>query len=353
MKIIFQLLITPIILALSIWLFTRIPTPLELLQGTSVAGIVLYPLALAFYVSVAGILGVSTWNFIAFIFKEEEYDGENEEEYREKNVTLTTSKNKKFNYQPHLKQEIQSLNTAAQITGLAPSRPESMQKKNDSLLFLTFKVVSWITGISFALAMAVYAFFAFISLTSSSDKSRHSAYSESYKTEDYNDSRIIAYNNALKEASKELIDSTTLYGLFKADVKREIALKCIEVFSKEHNATVKITNFKLNARNHYTRTNMIKKWMKREKFLEDNTATYKYPNSTVYGLENSSVGIESSCKMRMSVDIIVKKFMPFYIKGQEQKLNNLSIIAIADSSSTKDFNAQKKWVKILYEKHPK
>ncbi len=377
MKFIFQILFALAILPLSVWLFTLIPTPSDMTPNYGVLGLFVYPLALAFYVSVLGILAVSTWNLIAFIFKEEEHE--------KKRVSSTVSKKKKYNYQPslkeqtkklniatqitanesrptyiienkkynyqsRLKQQIQSLNTAAQMTGLAPSKEKIMQKKNNSLLFLTFKFVSWITGISFALAMAVYAFFALISLTSHSDKNKRSAYSAAYKTEDYNDSRIITYNDALKEASRELVDSTTLYGLFKADVKREIALKCIEVFSKEHNATVKITNFKLNARNHYTRTNMIKKWMKRENFLRDNSVIYKYPNSTVYGLENSSVGIESNCKMRMSVDTIFKNFMPFYIKGQQQKLDNLRIIAIIDSSSTKDFKAQEKWVKILHEK---
>ena len=160
MKIIFQLLFTPIVLALSVWLFTLIPTPSDMTPHYGVLGLFVYPLTLAFYLSVVGILGVSVWNLIAYIFKDEE----DEEEYHEKSVEPTASKKKKYNYQPHLKQQIQSLNTAAQLSGLAPARPTSTKKRSDSLLFSTFKIGSFITGISFALAFAVLAFFTYISI---------------------------------------------------------------------------------------------------------------------------------------------------------------------------------------------
>lgn len=352
MKIIFQLLFTPIILALSIWLFTFIPTPSELLQGTFVLGIVVYPLALAFYVSVLGILGVSTWNFIAFIFREEEDE--------EKSVAPTASKNKKYNYQPHLKQEIQSLNTVAQITGLAPTRPTSTQKKNDSLLFLTFKLGSLIAGISFALASAVLAYFIYV-LMPDNDKiyeREFKAYKTFYEVKDYNDSRIIAYMHALEEASQKLIDSENMYDTFEADTKRQIALMCIAVFRKEHNDTranredLQAKNFKLNARNHYATTEeIIKKSIKSEKFLRKTHKITYIPNDGYY-LTSPDVGLEDSCKKEISVDVIFKKFMPFYIKGQERKIDDLRIRAITNSSAKKYLKNQKKWVKTLHEKNP-
>ena len=355
-KIIFQILFALAILPLSVWLFTLIPTPSDLLQGTFVLGIIMYPLALAFYVSAVGILAVSTWNLIAFIFKDQDDD---EEEYQQKGVTPTASKHKKYNYQPSIKQQTQSLDTTAQITGLAPARPKNMQKKNDSLLFSTFKVVSWITGISFALAFAVLAFFIY-TLKLDSDKRELKAYKTLYETEDYNDSRIIAYRHALEDASKQLIDSEDMYDTFEADIKREIALHCISIFIKEHNDTKEnqaytlIKNFKLNARNHYANTkDIVKKSIKREKFLRDTHGVYSYPYSGGYGLSYSAVGLERSCKNMISVDVIYKKFMPFYIKGQESKLDDFRIRAITDSSVKKYHKKQKKWLQTLHEKHPK
>jgi len=186
MKIVFQLLFTSIVLALSVWIFTLIPTPSDMTPHYGVLGLVVYPLALAFYVSVLGILGVSTWNFIAFIFKEKEHEKKSvsstvskkkkynyQPSLKEQTKNLNTAnesrpkyiiENKKYNYQSRLKQQIQSLNTAAQLTGLAPARPTSRQKKSDSLLFSTFKISSIIAGISFALAFAVLAFFTYISI---------------------------------------------------------------------------------------------------------------------------------------------------------------------------------------------
>ncbi len=388
MKIIFQLLFTPIILALSIWLFTLIPTPSNMTPHYGVLGLVVYPLALAFYVSALGILGISTWNFIAFIFKEEEH----EEDYKQKSVTPTVSKKKKYNYQPslkeqtknlniatqitaneprpkykkynyqsRLKQQIQSLNTAAQLSGLAPARPTSTKKRSDSLLFSTFKISSIIVGISFALAFAVLAFFTYIFIPDNDKlyERESKAYKTFYKTEDYNDSRIIAYKHALEDASKQLIDSENIYDTFEADMKRQIALQCIENFIKEHNTTKKherdtqLYHFKRNARNHYARTEkLIKKSMKSEKFLQKINNIISIPNDGYY-LTSPDVGIENSCKNELPVDVIYKKFMPFYIKGQESKLDNLRIRAITDYSVKKYHKRQKKWLQTLHEKYPK
>lgn len=355
-KIILQILFTLAILPLSIWLFTIIPTPSDMTPTYGVLGLFVYPFALAFYVSAVGILAVSTWNLIAFIFKDEDDD---EEEYKQKRVTSTASKHKKYNYQPSLKQQTESLDTAAQITGLAPDRPTNIQKKNDSLLVSTFKIGSLITGISFALAFAVLAFFIY-TLKLDSDKQELKAYKTLYETEDYNDSRIIAYKYALEDASKQLIDSEDVYDTFEADTKREIALHCISIFIKEHNDTKEnqannvIKNFKLNARNHYANTkDIVNKSIKRENFLRDTHEAYSYPYSGGYGLSYSAVGLERSCKNMISVDVIYKKFMPFYIKGQESKLDDFRIRAITDSSVKKYHKRQKKWLQTLYEKNPK
>jgi len=169
----------------------------------------------------------------------------------------------------------------------------------------------------------------------------------------------MAYKHALEDASKQLIDSEDMYDTFEADTKRQIALQCIEIFIKEHNTTKKderdtqLFYFKWNARNHYARTEkLIKKSMKSETFLQKINNIIFIPNDGYY-LTSPDVGIENSCKNELPVDVIYKKFMPFYIKGQESKLDNFRIRAITDYSVKKYHKRQKKWLQTLYEKYPK
>ena len=352
MKIILQSIFTLIILLIGIWLFMLIPTPSSLMNGTSLAGIFLYPLAIAFYISMVSILGVSVWNFIAFIFKENQH--------KEDNIVLDTSTNKKYNYQLNQKQQIQDLNTAVKHTdSTGKMTVANIENKNTSLIFTTFRIGSWIVGISFSLALSLLAYFIYF-LGSSNHSDEVKTYHVVYEVEDYNDSRIINYNQALENASKELIHSENMYDIFKTNTKREIALECIRNFRKEHNATkqsqadVQIKHFKLNARNSYAKTeNIIEESIKKEKYLRKNSWKYSYPGSANYGFTYLTVGLQESCKQEISVDKIFKDFMPFYVKGQVSKLNDLRIRAITSSSTKKYFVAQKKWVEVLHKKYLK
>jgi len=342
MKIVFQSISTLIILLIGIGVFLFIPSPSKLLSGTGIIGLILYPLAIAFYVSMVGILSVSIWNLIAFIFKEESYE---EDDY-----APPISNNKKYNYRPNIK--VKDLNTVVKYTHFSKNK-----HKKSSLLFSTFKMGSLITGISFSVAFALLAYFIHI-INSSNNMRDLETYYTVYKAEDYNDSRIIHYRDVLENVSRKLIQSKGTYEIFEADAKRRIALKCIEVFRKEHNATkpyradMQIKHFKLNARNQYAKEeDIIEKSRKIEKYLKDTAWQYVYPRSSGYGLDYRSVGLEESCKKEISVDEIYEKFMPFYIKGQERKLENLRINAIT-SSNDKYFIAQKKWMKILAKKYP-
>jgi len=345
MKIVFQSVFTLIILVIGVWLFIVVPTPTNLLKGLGVAALFVYPLAIAFYVSVVGVLGVSIWNLIAFIFKEEQYD--------ETSNTTETSNNKKYNYQPHLNVQIEDLNTVDSDTKTSEKTTIGIQKKNTSLLFSTFKIGGLIVGGSFASAFLILAFFAYILKSNSNDREMKT-YSILYEAEDYNDSRIKYYIRELDVNSQKLIASDNIYDDVVANMKRGIALECIKVFRKEHNATKKyqadmqIENFMLNARNRSATTDDMRELsIKKEKFLR-----YNHTRSE-YGLSNPSLKLQESCQKTIPVNTILKKVMPVYIQYEEKKLEDARTYALIYSTSSKYLTSQEKWVNILHKKYPK
>ena len=310
MKIVFQSVFTLIILVIGVWLFILVPTPNNLVQGLGVAALFVYPLAIAFYVSVVGILGVSLWSLVAFIFKEEPYE--------KNNVRGDTKTNKKYTYNPEFKTKIQELNTTVKHANPTTGITVSIPNKKSSLLFTTFKVGSLIVGISFASAFAIIAFFTFI-LKVDSHKSEMKTYSILYEAEDYNDSKIKYYIRELDVNSKKLLRSDNIYDDVVANIKRGIALECIKFFRKEHNATKKhqadmqIENFMLNARNRSTTTDDMREIsIKKEKFLR-----YNHTRSE-YGLTNPSLKLQESCQKTIPVNTIFKQVMPVYIQYEEK-----------------------------------
>jgi len=92
-------------------------------------------------------------------------------------------------------------------------------------------------------------------------KRNYNAYNTSfhtkYKTNDYNNTRIIFYQKELETHSKAFIEAEGMYNIFVADTKIDLALNCIESSLKEHNASEWIStgsNFRKNARNKYANT---------------------------------------------------------------------------------------------------
>lgn len=344
MKFALQSIFTLIILLIGVWLFMLIPTPSTLLQGTSVLAIFFYPLAIAFYVSMVGVLGVSAWNLITFIFKEKD-----EKDYD----TPHSENNKKYSYQPNFKQQIQNLNTAVKDTNDSEIETVKIPIQKSSLLFTTFKIGSLIVGISFALAFALLAYFTFI-LKSDTHKSEIKTYFTLYETEDYNDRRIKYYISELDKNSQKLIQSDNMYNDVVANMKREISLECIKVFRKEHNATKKhqadmqIKNFMLNARNRSAITDN----MREISIKKENDLRYKHSASS-YSLRSPSLKLQEKCQKMMSVDSIFKKAMPLYIQYQEKNLEKARSYALIYSTNSKYLTSQEKWVKTLHEKYPK
>jgi hypothetical protein len=321
-----------------------IPTPLESLQGSGIAGIFLFPLAIAFYVSVVGVLGVSLWNLIAFIFKKEQY--------KEDDIRGDTESKKKYTYNPEFKAKIQELNTAVKHTDPTTGTTVSIPNKKSSLLFSTLKVGSWIVGISFVSAFSIIAFFTLV-IKVDSHKREFKKYFIHYEAEDYNDSRIKYYIRELDVNSQKLIHSDNTYDDVVANIKREMSLECIKVFRKEHNATKKhqadmqIENFILNARNRSTTTDDMRELsIEKENFLR-----YNHTRSG-YGLSNPSLKLQESCKKIIPVNTMFEQVMPSYIQYEEKKLKKARSYALTYSTSSKYLTSQEKWVKTLHEKHP-
>jgi len=328
-------LLALVILFGTIYLFLLIPNPLEMISsgggmGLGIIGLFMLPFTFVLYVVIVGILLVSAWNLIAYIFHEDE-DEEFETKTPKSILTSTTKDNTKVTFIDH---------------------PTDIKS---SFFATTLKISSLIIGLSFLIVIVIYSSLG-VMFNNSNKADIKKRYSTNYTTEDYNDSRIVFYNNALKESSQSFLLAENMYDIFEADVKREISLECIKILRKEHNATsahqadMQIKWFKQNAINHYTTNKkMIEKAVKNEKYLRKHSTEYLYPLSSGYGLHRFYNQMPNRCTETLSIDEIYKKFIPFYIQSQERKIDNYYITYNPKKSILKRY---KEWLKNLYEKYP-
>jgi len=193
MKILIQVFLVVIILLAALGLLLLIPTPFEMIEGTFVLGLILLPLSIALYVSLAGFLGVSTLNLITYIFRNNDEDEAEEDENDEEYINLKKNPNSKYSYQPHTKMRIKNLNTAIKRKDTFTTQPKTPKKRTQSLLLNTLLIGGWITAISFVIGFVVLYLFIF-SVSTPNDKKTLKAPHTKYHVEDYNDSRIIFYN---------------------------------------------------------------------------------------------------------------------------------------------------------------
>ena len=79
-------------------------------------------------------------------------------------------------------------------------------------------------------ALYLFAAFALVYglLYTNKTKEYNNSFQTNYTTNDYNDSRIIFYKKELQEYSKDFIEAESMYNIFEADVKKDLALNCIE-----------------------------------------------------------------------------------------------------------------------------
>ena len=139
MKILLQILMAVIVLAVAFGLFWLTPTPSDMMSGTSFFGLIFWPLAIALYVSIISFLGIASLNLIEFIF------------------SLNNNTHSNYTYQPNLSQQIKT-----------PSNPVdeeddkqivSPTEKERSLLFYTLSLSGIIAVSSFMLGLGVLFWF--------------------------------------------------------------------------------------------------------------------------------------------------------------------------------------------------
>lgn len=192
----------------------------------------------------------------------------------------------------------------------------------------------------------------FYTMAKKSHDAKEASYVQKYTVNDYNDSRIIFYNQELEKHSKEFIGAKGMIEIFEADVKKDLASNCIQYFLKEHNDTDWIStgsNFRKNARNKYATT---KESIKNAKLNESHMGKnfYVYELNDVNDIEDDIANVwgekdanQNTCEIKMPAEEMYALFLPQYVDRYIKVLNRSTI---GGESSLKDHRAKKeKWLK--------
>jgi uncharacterized RDD family membrane protein YckC len=157
-------------------------------------------------------------------------------------------------------------------------------------------------------------------LSKSSQNSYNASFSTHYKTNNYNDSRIIFYNKELEKYSEEFIDANSMYDIFEADVKKDLSLGCIQYFIRRKNRETWIdegSKYRKNARNKYANTeDKIKKAKQNSDYMGHHFYTFdlNIVNHVVDDVTKVwSDKNESVCKNKLSTNELYEIFVRQYI----------------------------------------
>jgi len=192
--------------------------------------------------------------------------------------------------------------------------------------------------------------FVFGSLAKHKQKSYDNSFHIKYQTSDYNDSKIMFYNNELEKYSKEFIESESMYDIFEADVKKDLVLGCIQYFIRRKNKEIWIeegSKFRKNARNKYASTEeKIKKAKRNSNYMGKHFYTFdlNIVNHVVDDVTKVwSDKNESVCKNKLSANELYEVFIENYIP----RFDNENIHSeFGSKPQERDLN----WYKILKEK---
>ena len=209
----------------------------------------------------------------------------------------------------------------------------------------------------------------FYKLGKQSHDANNASYEHKYTVNDYNDSRIIFYNQELERSSKQFVTAEDMYDIFKADVKKDLSLNCIEYFlAQEHNESnwIKMgSGFRKNARNKYANSKEnIKKAKKNESYMGKHF--YDYDLNDVNHImddiadkweKDANVG---TCQKMLPVDQMYTMFIMRYIKNREKALARYKqehqhakpIGTLNKSFYKKEIEKTSSWLEKLYEMHP-
>lgn len=246
---------------------------------------------------------------------------------------------------------------------------EKEEKK--SVLYVGRKILRIIGALIF-LIMAGYIVIyvgVFYTLAQQSNNSYNASFKQLYTVNDYNDSKIIFYNQELEANTQKHIEAKGMYEIFEADVKNDLALNCIEYFlAREHNVSDWIemgSGFRKNARNKYANTEaMIEKAKKNEDHMGKHF--YYYDLNDVNHISDEIAdkwekdANTQTCQKMLPVDSMYTMFIMKYIENREEALErdkheyqHAKPSGMPNKSFyKKEIEETSAWLEMLYEKHP-
>lgn len=248
-------------------------------------------------------------------------------------------------------------------------RAEKERKK--SVGYMGQKILR-VTGTIAFIALFGYLVF-YVSVFYSLGKHSHDTYKASFETKytvnDYNDSRIIFYNQELERNSQQFVMAEGMYSIFEADVKRDLSLNCIQYFlSQEHNESDWIemgSSFRKNARNKYANTKeRIKRAKKNESYMGRHFYDYDLNDvnhiiDDIADIWKQDANIET-CQKMLPVNKMYTMFIMRYIENREKTLSNdkweykhAKLTGTLNKSFyKKEIEQTYSWLEKLYEMHP-
>jgi len=248
---------------------------------------------------------------------------------------------------------------------------ESKATFSNDFTFYGRKIIRVIGIILFLASMAYIVIYTsiFYNLAKSSQVSYNASFHSTYQTKDFNDTRIIFYQKELERYSKEFIEAEGMYDIFASDVKRDLALNCIESLLQEHNQSNWLEMgdyFRKNARNKYANTNKkIQKAKRNEDWVGRNF--YYYDLNDVNYIEEKIIDKwepkknTQTCNALMPIEQIYQMFLIKYVKNRKDALAYYKE-EIANGNkpgySSKSFYENKikdtkNWIEMLYLNNPK
>lgn len=229
-----------------------------------------------------------------------------------------------------------------------------------------------ISGTLALLTLIVYLIL-YVSVFYKIGKQSHDAYNASYEQKytvnDYNDSRIIFYNQELERSSKQFVMAEGMYDIFEADVKKDLSLNCIQYFlAQEHNETDWIemgSGFRKNARNKYANTKeRIKKAKKNESYMGRHFYDYDLNDvnhiiDDIADIWKQDANVET-CQKMLPVDQMYTMFIMRYIENREKTLSNYKweykhakpTGTLNKSFYKNEIEQTSSWLEKLYEMNP-
>jgi len=217
------------------------------------------------------------------------------------------------------------------------------------------------------LVYLLFYIYVFFRLHQDREHAYNASFHRQYEVDDHNDTTLRFYRKELEKASQAFVDSQGMYALFEADVKRDLALNCIEyVLRHDHNVSDWIEEadrFRKSARNRYADTEeKVNRVKTNESYLSRHF--YDYDFNEVNRIEEQIVDPFddniSICRRHTPVDAMYRQFIYRYIANREQALQgDVTEEKQAPSRGflNKDFyraeiRRSKAWLEILYKKFP-